>query len=147
MHDLGGSNNNRYYQLKTDLANNMTKGQDNFPKTIVETTCLLNNYKVPGRQQCTRDPDNDGVAFVQNLVGPVLPPIGDVSCWHCGKKRLYRSKCPKLQVQELEVCVQNLDIDNCKEEHDLFLSNEGLIMVPEGRRKRKEFKASSLNTT
>jgi hypothetical protein len=34
---LQGSDNSRFYQLKTNLANNMTKGQDNFPKTIVKT--------------------------------------------------------------------------------------------------------------
>ena len=44
---LRGSDNSRYYQLKTDLANDMTKGQDNYPKTIVETTRLLDDYKVP----------------------------------------------------------------------------------------------------
>ncbi len=40
---LQGSDNSRFYQLKTDLANNMTKGQDNFPKTVIEMTLLLNN--------------------------------------------------------------------------------------------------------
>ncbi len=49
----------------------MTKGTDNYPKTIVETTRLLNDYKVPARQQRVRDLDNDGVAFVQT--GPKKP--------------------------------------------------------------------------
>ncbi len=30
---LRGSDNSRFYQLKTDLANDMTKGTDNYPKT------------------------------------------------------------------------------------------------------------------
>jgi hypothetical protein len=46
---LRGSDNSRFYQVKTDLQNDMTKGTDNYPKTIVETTCLLSEYKVPPR--------------------------------------------------------------------------------------------------
>ncbi len=61
---LQGSDNSRFYQLKTDLANNMMKGQDNFPKTIVKTMHLLNDYKVPAKQQCVKGPNNDMVAFM-----------------------------------------------------------------------------------
>jgi hypothetical protein len=46
---LQGSDNSRFYQVKTDLQNNMTKGTNNFPKTVVETTRLLSDYKVPPR--------------------------------------------------------------------------------------------------
>ncbi len=46
---LRGSDNSRFYQVMTDLQNDMTKGTDNFPKTVVQTTCLLSNYKVPPR--------------------------------------------------------------------------------------------------
>ncbi len=53
-----GSDNSRFYQEKTDLANNMMKGQDNFPKTIIKTMHLLNDYKVPSRQQRIKDPNN-----------------------------------------------------------------------------------------
>jgi hypothetical protein len=101
---LRGSDNSRYYQLKIDLANDMTKGQDNYPKTIVETTCLLNNYKVPARQQRVKDQNKDGVAFTQT--GPGKPganalPVGDVDCWHCGKKRHYRSSVPSSKYKSL----------------------------------------------
>ncbi len=44
---LQGSDKSRFYQLKTDLANHMMMGQDDFPKTITNTMHLLNNYKVP----------------------------------------------------------------------------------------------------
>jgi hypothetical protein len=40
---LRGSDNSRFYQVKTNLQNDMTKGTDNFPKTVVQTTCLLSN--------------------------------------------------------------------------------------------------------
>ena len=43
---LRGANSIRYGALKTELANDMTKGQDNYPKTLVEAARLLNNYKV-----------------------------------------------------------------------------------------------------
>ena len=87
---LRGLDNSRYYQLKIDLANDMKKGQDNYPKTIVETTRLLNDYKVLARQQRIKDPNDDGVAFTQT--GPRKPganasPVGDVDCWGLQKKR------------------------------------------------------------
>jgi hypothetical protein len=75
---LQESDNSRFYQLKNDLANNMTKGQDNFPKTIIKTTNLLNNYKVLARQQHVKDPNNDGVAFMQNTAGTAPLPEGDI---------------------------------------------------------------------
>ncbi len=51
---LRGADNGRYYKLKDDLANNMALGQDNYPKTIVKTTRLLNDYRVPPRAQRVR---------------------------------------------------------------------------------------------
>ncbi len=42
---LRGSDNSRFYQVKTDLQNDMTKGTNNYPKTVVETTHLLSEPK------------------------------------------------------------------------------------------------------
>jgi hypothetical protein len=42
---LQGLDNNKFYQLEIDLlANSMTMKKDKFPKTMVETQHLLNNY-------------------------------------------------------------------------------------------------------
>ncbi len=54
---LRGADNGRYYQFKVDLSNNMTKGTDNYPKTIIETMRMLTNYVPPPRLQRVRDPD------------------------------------------------------------------------------------------
>ncbi len=135
---LQGSDNSRFYQLKTDLANDMTKGQDNFPKNIVKTTHLLNNYKVPARQQHVKDPNNNGVAFVQSMGGTAPPLVGDILCWHCGKKEHYRSNCPELQVQEINVRVQNLNIGNCEEGHGLFSSKKDKILAIVQDKEREE---------
>jgi hypothetical protein len=136
---LQGSDYSRFYQLKTDLINDMTKGQDNFPKTIVKMTHLLNYYKVSARQQRSKDPNNNGVAFVQNTGGTAWPPEGDILCWHCGKNGQYRSDCPELQVQEISVGVQNLNICNWEEGHGLFLSkkDKGLAIV-QGKEKKEK---------
>ncbi len=76
---LRGSDNSRFYQVKTDLQNDMTKGTDNFPKTVVQMTCLLSNYKVPPRHVRSREPDSEGVAFVQGA-GEKTPVIGTIDC-------------------------------------------------------------------
>ncbi len=47
---LRGTDNGRYFQLKVDLSNDMTR-IDTYPKTIVETMRLLTDY-MP-RQDCS----------------------------------------------------------------------------------------------
>jgi hypothetical protein len=127
------------YQLKTDLAHDMMKGQDNFLKTIIKTMRLLNNYKVPARQQRIKDLNNNGVAFVQNMGCTAPLPVGYILCWHCGKLGHYRSNCHELQVQEINVGVQNLNIGDCEEGRGLFSSkkDEGLSIVQDKEKEEK----------
>mgnify|MGYP006166379963 FL=1 len=66
---LRGADSIRYGPLKTELANDMTKGQDNYPKTMVEAARLLNDYKVSVRAQRARDDPGEGMAFVQDRGG------------------------------------------------------------------------------
>ena len=40
---LRGADHTRYHTLKNDLSNDMTKGTDNFPKTLVEAIRMLND--------------------------------------------------------------------------------------------------------
>ena len=64
VHGLHGADQSRYGKLKDDLSNDMTKGVDNFPKTIVNTMHLMSDYKVPERAPRVRAGGNKGVAFI-----------------------------------------------------------------------------------
>jgi hypothetical protein len=79
------------------------------------------------------------VAFVQNTGGTAPPPVRDILCWHCGKREHYKSGCLKLQVQEINVGVQNLNIGECEEGHGLFLfkKDEGLAIVQDEEKEEK----------
>ena len=112
---LRGADNGRYHQLKDDLSNNMSLGKDNYPKTMVETTRLLNEYKVPPRAQRVRE-NQEGVAFVQE--GKVVD-VKNVTCYHCQKKGHFRSDCPELQVAGVDDGVQNFTIDSVEEDVEI----------------------------
>jgi hypothetical protein len=125
---LRGADNGRYFQLKVDLSNDRMKGTDNYPMTIVETMRLLTNYVPPPRLQRMRDPDGEGLAFIQGEGGTLRGPKsnGEVKCWHCGGPH-FKSECPKQKL--LDTGVQNLNIDNCSKEHSLFSADDGYGLV------------------
>ncbi len=125
---IRGADNGRYFQLKVDLSNDMTKGADNYPKTIVETMRLLTNYVPPPRLQHVRDPDSKGLAFILGEGGTLRGPKskGEVECWHCGGP-YFKSDCPELKL--LDTGVQNLNINDCSKEHSLFSADDGYGLV------------------
>jgi len=123
---LRGADNGRYFQLKVDLSNDMAKGTDNYPKTIVETMRLLTDYVPPPRLQRVRDPDGEGLAFIKGDPGTPWGPKKDVKCFHCNGPH-YKADCPKLKL--LESGIQNLNIDDCEEEHNLFSADNGYGLV------------------
>ena len=123
---LRGADNGRYFQLKVDLSNDMTKGADNYPKTIVETMCLLTNYVPPPRLQRACNPDGEGLAFIQGDPGTPRGPKKDVKCFRCNGPH-YKADCPELKL--LESVVQNLNIGDCEEEHNLFSADDGYGLI------------------
>ncbi len=130
---LRGADNGRYLKLKVDLSNDMTKGTDNYPKTIVETTRRLTGYVPPPRLQRARDLDGKGLAFVQGKGGALhggskkdSASKGGVDCWHCGGAH-YKSKWPDLK--KPDAGIQNIAINNCDEEHNLFSADDGCGLV------------------
>jgi hypothetical protein len=126
---LRGADQMRYYQFKNDLANNMTKGSNNYPKLLVEALCLLNNYKGPLRMMQVRKPDGDGLASVQRAaVGQQgQGGRGAANFWHCGKLEHMKNRCPELQVKGIDEEVDNLNlsVDEGTDVHALFSTEVG----------------------
>ena len=136
---LQGLDNSHYYQLKTDLSNNMTKGMNNFPKTMVNIMHLISNYKVPPRLQHAQPSGNAGVAFVQGGSGAKKPagaatPTAEVVCWHCAQTGHYKSDCPFLKEIDQQHGVQNFSIEECNEGHNLFAADDGWTLVQKGKK-------------
>ncbi len=60
---LCGADQSRFKKLKDDLSNDMSKGVDNFPKTLVEAMRLMTDYKVPARAPRIQGGGSKGVAL------------------------------------------------------------------------------------
>ena len=121
---LRGACQARYGQLKNDLANDMMKGSDNYPKTIVDATRMLTEYKCAIRVHRV-PPDGDGLAFVQGASGGRRKPKAkddanedDGNCWHCGKPGHHKNRCPDLMVEGIDNL--NVDVSGWDDAHALF---------------------------
>jgi hypothetical protein len=129
---LQGADNSRYFQLKVNLSNDMTKGTDSLPKTIVDTVRLLTNYMAPPRLQRARGPDGKGLAFVQGEGRAPSNPKrdgankGKINCWDCGGLHC-KSECPELKA--LDEGIQNFNNKECNKEHNLFLADDSYGLV------------------
>jgi hypothetical protein len=117
---LQGADQSRYSKLKNNLLNDMTKGADNFPKTMVKTLQLMSNYKVPVRAKGVKE-NGEGVAFVQE--GKVMNSK-DIECRHCSKKGHYQSNCPKVKVEGADDGIKNFTIEEFDDGHGLFLADK-----------------------
>jgi hypothetical protein len=134
---LRGADSIRYGPLKTELANDMTKGQDNYPKTMVEAARLLNDYKVSVRAQRARDDPGEGMAFVQDRGGnrsgggtgrpngtgggAAARDPNNPNCWHCGQPGHHMNRCPDLAIEGID----NLNVDEYDDAHALFSTEDG----------------------
>ena len=108
----------------------MTKGQDNYPKTMVEVARLLNDYKVATRFQRARDDPDKGMAFVQDCIGGrqaggdtralAARDPGNLNCWHCDQPGHQMRRCPDLAVEG----VDNFNIDETDDAHALFSAED-----------------------
>ena len=56
------ADNDKYGKLKEELQNDYTKGNDNYPDTLIEAIQMLNKYKLPYKKQITT---TTGVSFAQ----------------------------------------------------------------------------------
>ena len=81
--------------MKNELVNDMSKETNNFPKTIVDMVCLINDYK--GTRVHLYKSTNEGgnaVAFAQRGT----TPINQIKCHQCGVLGHYKLNCPNLGV-------------------------------------------------
>jgi hypothetical protein len=125
---LCGPDFSRYQQLKNNLANDMTKGTDIYPKTIVEMMRILNDYNFPPRLQRVWEGNNEGMAFVQGSGGGHRGSQGkgcSITCWHCSKAGHTKNKCPDLQVEWVYKGIDILNIEECNSVHTLFSTQVG----------------------
>ncbi len=74
---------------------------------------------------------------MQKEGNPTPSLIETIRCWHCGEKGHYKSNCPKLQVQELDVGMHNLSSNICKEAHSLLLADKGWVIVQEEEKEKR----------
>ncbi len=93
---------------------------------MVETMGMLTDYVPPPRLQHVYDPDGKGLAFIQGKGGASRGPNKDIKCYHCGGPH-YKNECPKLKL--LDSGIQNLNIDDCNDEHNLFSANDGYGLI------------------
>ena len=96
---IAQSDRRRYGRLSEDLENSFTKGNNDYPRDLVQAYRLISEYK--NWNQKFTSPDPTGVAFAQK--GKTGKPKTaedwhkDAVCHNCNEKGHIRPNCPKLQ--------------------------------------------------
>ena len=100
---IAKSDNNRYGDLKTELENDYTKGDNRYPKMVTKALHLLTNFKVDKKNNSKGSQNN--VSFAQKQKGNNNNNNNnnrdnswhkDATCHHCGKKGHIKPNCPDI---------------------------------------------------
>ena len=97
------SDNKRYKELKTALANRFVFGNDDYPKDTTQALALLKNFKSENKKHSTANKNNDninnsneenaGVAFVQPGAASGSRNYSKDQCFICGKNGHHGHDC------------------------------------------------------
>ena len=92
----------RYGDLKTNLENEYTKGNNQYPTTLTKALQLLTNYK-SDKKKFNKNNNKNNVSFAQR--GGKNKKYDDswhkdAMCNHCGKKGHIKPNCPDLKDDE-----------------------------------------------
>ena len=123
---LRGANSIRYGALKMELVNNTTKGQDNYPKTMVETARLLNiarsqhalNAPVKIQERVWHSSRAGGSSRASAARDPNNP-----NCWHCSQPGHHMCRCLDLAVEGID----NFNINEADNTHAFFTAEGGKV--------------------
>lgn len=122
---IAKADNARYGELKTDLENEFTKGNNQYPTTLTKALQLLTNYKSnKNKTPNTKNQNvNNNTSFAQQgkKKGKQYDDSWhkDATCNHCGKKGHIKPNCPELKEEQQATSHNNVgcnDNDNDKAE-------------------------------
>lgn len=92
-------------QLIKELGNDYIKGQDNYPRTIVDAHGMIVNYKTTGRKVPRPDKGSTGLSFTNDGDEDIFVNDGEdtqprrdkshIDCWNCGEVGHYANECDK----------------------------------------------------
>ena len=103
---LKGADRRRFGSLWTDLENQFSRNNDQYPSDLTEAYSMLVSYKATRNQEHTRQlpssvttpvSDITGITFTQNgatVAGSDNVTHAQITCFNCNNKGHYASACP-----------------------------------------------------